>query len=492
MRRLAYIAALVAFLVALPASADAHPADRLLQHLVVTIYGDRVEATFAVGGGFLATSDLAAWIDIDGDQEFSELEAQRWLNSYLDDLSVTSGGVAVPLGSGNVRLEMPSYSHFSLALSPILVTVTVPGDGVESALPLVFSTTWRPDLSDIRVDVAETAGGKLAGPVYAGRTTHLTVSLDPTAPIAADDATDAIRWSSGGVVEEARRLFERPKTPWFVVAMLGIFAGMGALHAMQPGHGKTLVAAYLVATGGTPKDGVTLAGIVTATHTMSVYLLGILTLAASEWFLPSRVIPVLSVVSGLLVAGLGLMMLWRSLRRWLWTTPAPGGEAAHTHQHHVHHHHHYDHDHPHVHEHDHASLSDEEHARLHAAEIDQIYVERDGRRRVSFRQLAVLGVSGGIAPCPDALAILLLSAGIGQAAFGMVAIVAFSLGLAAVLVAFGVGVALLRPIFGRLLEQSSGKRGFAAGAFDRVVAISPVVSALVVLALGVGMLVAVA
>ncbi|MEZ4496340.1 MAG: hypothetical protein R2845_06040 [Thermomicrobiales bacterium] len=62
---------------------------------------------------------------------------------------------------------MPSYSHFSLALSPILVTVTVPGDGVESALPLVFSTTWRPDLSDIRVDVAETAGGKLAGPVYA-------------------------------------------------------------------------------------------------------------------------------------------------------------------------------------------------------------------------------------------------------------------------------------------------------------------------------------
>ncbi|MEZ4496341.1 MAG: hypothetical protein R2845_06045 [Thermomicrobiales bacterium] len=81
MRRLAYIAALVAFLVALPASADAHPADRLLQHLVVTIYGDRVEATFAVGGGFLATSDLAAWIDIDGDQEFSELEAQQWLHN---------------------------------------------------------------------------------------------------------------------------------------------------------------------------------------------------------------------------------------------------------------------------------------------------------------------------------------------------------------------------------------------------------------------------
>jgi ABC-type nickel/cobalt efflux system permease component RcnA len=288
-------------------------------------------------------------------------------------------------------------------------------------------------------------------------------------------------------VNEARALFERPKTPWFIVAMLGIFAGMGALHAIQPGHGKTLVAAYLVATGGTPRDAMTLAGIVTATHTLSVYALGMLTLLASEWFLPSRVIPVLSVVSGLLVAGLGAMMLWKSLGRWR----RPGVEPDHGHhlcQHDQEYSHVHDHDHGH-HHHDHGHLTDEEHARLHAAEIDQVFIERNGQRRVSFRQLAVLGVSGGIAPCPDALAILLLSAGIGQAAFGMVAIVAFSVGLAAVLVAFGIGVALLRPVIGRLLNREGRDRGFAGAALDRLVVVSPVVSALVVLGLGVAMLV---
>ncbi|MCC6705467.1 MAG: hypothetical protein IT334_11360 [Thermomicrobiales bacterium] len=500
MRRLLLIpfALLLALLMAAPA--EAHPADRLLQHLLITVHGDRIEVTIAVSGGFLATSELAASIDLDGDREFSPGEVQHWLGQYLRQVSVTRYGAVIPLGAGTVRLEAPTYSHFSLAMSPLLVTITIPGDGAQTALPISINTSYRPDLSDIRVDVAETAGGKLAGPVYAGRTTHLTVALDPTAPeTPVDGAEDALRWSPGGVVSEARELFERPKTPWFVVAMLGIFAGMGALHAIQPGHGKTLVAAYLVATGGTPRDAMTLAGIVTATHTLSVYILGMLTLLASEWFLPSRVIPVLSIVSGLLVAGLGAMMLWKSTRRWFRPASADhhhDHDHAHDHHHHdhdhAHDHHHHDHDHAHDHHHhDHGSLSDEEHARLHAAEIDQVFLERDGRRRVSFRQLAVLGVSGGIAPCPDALAILLLSAGIGQAAFGMVAIVAFSIGLAAVLVAFGVGVALLRPLFGRLMNRQGQDRGFAGVMLDRFVVISPVVSALVVFALGVAMLVAI-
>jgi ABC-type nickel/cobalt efflux system permease component RcnA len=469
-----------------PAPAAAHPADRLLQHLIITLHGDRVDATIALGGGFLATSDLARVIDRDGDGAFSEAEAQHWLEQFLNQVSVSRDGQAFPLGAGSVRLEMPNYAHFSLAMSPILVTITVPGDGAQSNLPVRISTDYRPDLSDIRVDVAETAGGKLTGPVYAGRATHLTVALDPSTPETMSDAAEAdMTWSAGGVVSEARELFERPKTPWFVAAMLGIFAGMGALHAIQPGHGKTLVAAYLVATGGTPRDAMILAGVVTATHTLSVYLLGLLTIVASEWFLPSRVIPVLSIVSGLLVAGLGAMMLWKSLRRWI--RPAP---VHHHHDYHHDHHHHHDHAHHH-HDHDHASLTDEEHARLHAAEIEQIYVEQNGTRRVSWRQLAVLGVSGGIAPCPDALAILLLAAGIGQALFGMVAIVAFSIGLATVLVAFGIGVALLRPMVGKLMSREERERGFAGALLDRFVVFSPVVSALVVLALGVAMLVAI-
>jgi nickel/cobalt transporter (NicO) family protein len=478
MRRLLLVFTILAALAVLvaPRQAAAHPADRLLQRLIVTIHGDQIEATFAVSGGLLATSELARSIDLNGDEAFSPEEAQAWLQRFTSQIAITRGGEPVPSDPAAIRLEMPRYNGFALGLSPLIVTFTVPtGETAQSGLDIAITNGYKPDLSDLRLDVVETAGGKLAGPAYPGRTVHLSVDVDPAVASAPTDAAAEVasRWSATGVVSEARSLFDRPKTPWFIVVMLGIFAGMGALHAMQPGHGKTLVAAYLVATGGTPRDAMTLAGIVTATHTLSVYLLGMLTLLASEWFLPSRVIPVLSVVSGLLVAAMGATMLWRATRRWRARTGP-------THEHHHEHHHH-----------DHASLTDEEHARLHAAEIDQVFVERAGRWRVSFRQLATLGVSGGIAPCPDALAILLLSAGIGQAAFGMIAIVAFSVGLASVLVAFGIAIALLRPAVSKLTASSTGDSGWLARTrtgLDRFIAVSPVVSAVVVCGLGLAML----
>jgi ABC-type nickel/cobalt efflux system permease component RcnA len=485
-RRLLFITMLAALAVCVtPRAAEAHPADRLLQHLIITIHGDRIEATFAVSGGLLATSELATSIDTNGDEVFSPEEGQAWLQRFTRQISITRAGELLPNDPAGIRLAMPAYNSFALGLSPLLVTFTLPtADQAQIGLRYAITNSYKPDLSDLRLDIAETEGGTLAEPAYPGRTVHLAVNVDPavaSGPVESA-AEVANRWSATGVVSEAQALFDRPKTPWFIVLMLGIFAGMGALHAVQPGHGKTLVAAYLVATGGTPRDAMTLAGIVTATHTLSVYVLGMLTLLASEWFLPSRVIPVLSVVSGVLVAGMGAMMLWRATQRWR------GDHARH------HHHHAHDHDHDHAHDHhhhDHAGLSDEQHARLHAAEIDQVFVEWDGRRRVSFRQLLTLGVSGGIAPCPDALAILLLAAGIGQAAFGMVAIVAFSVGLALVLVAFGIAIALLRPALGRITSPTTGDAGWLARArtgLDRLVTVSPVVSAMVVFGLGLAML----
>jgi hypothetical protein len=129
MRRFWFIALVLAIGAFIPAPAEAHPADRLLQHLIITVHGDRVDATFAVGGGFLATTDLAASIDRDGDEAFSDAEATLWLERYLDQISVMRNGQAVPLNTGSVRLEMPAYNHFSLAMSPILVTITIEGDG---------------------------------------------------------------------------------------------------------------------------------------------------------------------------------------------------------------------------------------------------------------------------------------------------------------------------------------------------------------------------
>jgi ABC-type nickel/cobalt efflux system permease component RcnA len=121
-----------------------------------------------------------------------------------------------------------------------------------------------------------------------------------------------------------------------------------------------------------------------------------------------------------------------------------------------------------------------------------VYVLANGRRRVALRQLVTLGVSGGIAPCPDALAILLLAIGIGQAAFGMIAIVAFSLGLSVVLVSFGLGVALVGPAWRRARASAGDRQGARmdrlTAPLGRLAAISPILSAIVVLGLGLGLL----
>lgn len=466
-----------------PARGEAHPADRLLQHLIVTIYGDHIEASYAISGGLLATSALAEKIDVNRDGQFSTEEATAWLESYTRQISIARDGELV--SPSKTSMSVTPMNEFSLGLSPLIVTMEIPtGATAKTIQSYAITNEYRLDLTDFRVDIADTAAGKLTSDAMPGRIVRFRVEVDPAVAASDDGAVDAAtRWSATGVVSEARDLFNRPKTPWFVALMLLIFAGMGALHALQPGHGKTLVAAYLVATGGTPRDAMTLAGIVTLTHTLSVYLLGMLTLLASEWFLPSRVIPVLAICSGLMVVAMGASMLWRSTRRWTArgfvpaTSFAFSGASGHGHTH--------------GYTHDHDFLDDEAHARMHARELDQVFVERDGRRRVGFRQLLTLGVSGGIAPCPDALAILLLSAGIGQAAFGMIAIVCFSIGLALVLVAFGIGVALVRPAMNRLSagrDRDSGWLGRVDHLLSSATIYSPVLSAVVVFILGIGML----
>jgi ABC-type nickel/cobalt efflux system permease component RcnA len=142
---------------------------------------------------------------------------------------------------------------------------------------------------------------------------------------------------------------------------------------------------------------------------------------------------------------------------------------------------------PSPHHHHHEGLSEEEHARLHLAEIEAATASGPGEGRVSLRSLVTLGVSGGLAPCPDALAILLLAVGINQLGFGMLAIVAFSLGLASVLVAFGLAIALAGPVWSRA-TRFRGERGSLGRLAGRLVAFSPVLSAGFVVLLGVGML----
>lgn len=246
----------------------------------------------------------------------------------------------------------------------------------------------------------------------------------------------------------------------FVLMAALIAAALGGLHALEPGHGKTIVAAYLVGSQGSAAHALLLGLIVTLTHTAGVYALGLLTLYASKYIVPDHLYPWLGIGSGLTIALLGLYMLGRRY-------------AGHGHTHGHHHHlgfggHSHDHElevHSHEHRHhpghSHQPPNDlPEHVDAPALPPAHIHEHHHHDHQgpghshgdhspFSYRQLVTLGVTGGIIPCPAALVVLLSAISLHRVAFGLYLIVAFSLGLAAVLISIGMVTVYAR----RLLSQ---------------------------------------
>ena len=214
-------------------------------------------------------------------------------------------------------------------------------------------------------------------------------------------------------------------TFWFLFPAALIAAGLGALHALEPGHGKTIVAAYLVGSRGTPRHAVLLGVIVTAAHTAGVYLLGAITLYASRWIVPEQLYPWLGITSGLMIAGLASYLLLRA-----WT-----GEVA-------------EHSHLSAESHSHwfTSLTRPRAARATCAAARTLEPEPTG---VPLRQLLALGITGGMVPCPAALVVLLSALSLHRVGLGLFLIVAFSLGLAAVLIVTGLLMVYARRFMAR-------------------------------------------
>jgi ABC-type nickel/cobalt efflux system permease component RcnA len=217
-----------------------------------------------------------------------------------------------------------------------------------------------------------------------------------------------------------------------VLVAMAASVGLGAFHALEPGHGKTVVAAYLVGSRGTVWHALILGLIVTVTHTAGVYVLGAVTLFASHYIVPERLYPWLGVTSGLIITGLGVSLFFRRY--------AVGAHLqAHPHTH--------DHSHPHGHYHDHAHAPGVEHAPTHDRHPPH---HQHPLSTVSTRDLLTLGVTGGIVPCPAALVVLLSALSLNRVGFGLLLIVAFSIGLAAVLIAIGVLMVYAHRLMARL------------------------------------------
>jgi nickel/cobalt exporter len=209
-----------------------------------------------------------------------------------------------------------------------------------------------------------------------------------------------------------------------LVLLLSAF-GWGMLHALSPGHGKAMVAAYLVGTRGTARHAVALGLTVTVTHTIGVFALGLVTLSLSQYVLPEQLYPWLNLASGLLIVGVGAGVLRARIAR-----------ARHERRHHHHDHHH------------------------HAPD------------RITARGLVAMGASAGLIPCPSALVVLLGAVAQHQIGLGLVLIVAFSAGLAATLVALG------------LLVVSASRITSRIGAAGRLTTIASAVSAVAIVAVG--------
>ncbi len=260
----------------------------------------------------------------------------------------------------------------------------------------------------------------------------------------------ALRTRDGRPADTSRdRLAELINVPVLtpMIALLGLLiaAGLGALHAFSPGHGKTVVGAYLVGSKGTARHAAFLGLTVTITHTAGVFALGMITLFASQYIVPERIFPILSFVSGAIVLVIGLTLFTRRLRR------ATGDSAS-------------------THSHDHAGADSLTHSHG-GVEHSHLPPGADGSA-VTWKSLLALGISGGLLPCPSALVVLLSAIALHRVGYGLLLVVAFSFGLAATLTAVG----LVFVYASRFVKRPSGE--------SRIVRLLPAFSALVIACVG--------
>ncbi|MBN1993826.1 MAG: PD40 domain-containing protein [Anaerolineae bacterium] len=478
--------------------AQAHPADMYFQTHTIHLTPAGLRLTWSVFLGPLLVPLVYTDVDRNRDQAVSSAEAQAWAEIILPGFSVAFDDSALAWRLEGI--EWPTdFNAMQTGDETILIHLAAdwPANlAGEHQLTLnnqyqeAISVNWfyLHGLEGVLFQKPTQDNGRL-------EVDFLLPESSETTPVAADEewqtywdsgtpslpalASRAVLQSAMGQTVAASAEANRPiavltdlvrapelSAPFYLLA-LGIAVVLGALHSLTPGHGKTVVAAYLIGSRGTTLHAISLGTIVTLTHTGSVFVLGLITLAASQYILPTHLSFILEIISGLLIVGLGASLLYQRWRIWRKATVGDDGHHndGHHHDHphdghHHHHHHHHDHSpgHHHHHHHDHSPDHHHHHAPLAGD--------------VSWRSLVALGVSGGLVPCPDAIAILLVAIALNRIMLGLSLIVAFSLGLAVVLIFIGLAMVHSRRLFDKM------------DAFNRWAPLMPVASAVIVLALG--------
>jgi nickel/cobalt exporter len=421
-----FLVALALCLVALGASAGAagaHPLGNFTTNQLVQV---RIDRDQAVAHYILDQAEIPTFqaLQQHGASSAAELDAAEEQAIADEILAEVSEGLTLRANGGPVAVGEPTDVALSFPAGQGGLDLT--------RLEADFATPLPEDVTDVAVDNGAFAGrrGWTAVQVLAGGGTDVVSSVPATDPTdglrgypsdllssPSDERSASFEVSPGngavtapeGLTSDEETTSDRSPDGFantlasgdahglLILFLLAAAFGWGALHALSPGHGKAMVAGYLVGARGTPRHAAILGVTVTVTHTISVFALGLVTLALSQYVLPEDLYPWLTLSSGVLVIAIGLSVMrsrfarWRRLRR--------------------------------------PSVADHPHDHSHAPE-----------GTITMRSLLALGVSGGMVPCPSALVVLIAAISQHRVGLGMLLITAFSLGLAATMTAVGLAV----------------------------------------------------
>jgi ABC-type nickel/cobalt efflux system permease component RcnA len=512
------------------AAADAHPLGNFTRNLYtgLTVSPDRVSIDRVVDLAEIPAFQERQRMDADGDGVVDDAEAAGYrrqaCTAQAADLSVSTAGRRLPLtvdsatltfpgGAGGLatlrlecRLSTPSAGATQLDVDDHAFTgrlgwheITAVGDGVAFVGSDVPSTSLSRRLTTYPADLLQSPVDRRTARLH-WRSAGAAAAADGSAVVGLDPVTAAAPRGVDSATRAFTDLIGRQRlTVTFTLIALLLAMALGGLHALSPGHGKTLMAGYLLGVGGRVRDAVTIGLAVTVTHTAGVLALGLL-LAASAQFAPERAYPWLGLVSGLLAVGIGATLLRTALRR-LRTASAVGrrqaGKPARRHP---------EpaslvttaagsairegpgtrpqrpdgaldedarHDHPPAHEVD--SDTNGEHVHDHGPHGHTHAVPA---RRVGLLGLLWLGLAGGMVPSPSAIVVLLAGFAQHRAWFGLALVAAYGVGMALTLVC--TGLVLVRA--GALLSRMSSRRGH--GRLASLAARLPVAAACAVLLTG--------
>lgn len=429
MKRIYWFAIVLTIVISMPVGAHPMGNFSINHYSRFQFVGSELRLHYVIDFAEIPTFQEMRELDPDGDKKITSQESEAYLsarteqfrrklelvtNNRAKELQIRNRRIQVLPGAGGLPV-LQVIVDFEIPYSHLLLSQTNQLDYKDNNFPERIG--WK------EIVIAKQEAAKIIRTTAADqdRSSELTkYPQDPTTTApqelsaqivfgmpSSDFTTDEIGGSqitmSANRNDRFTALISRAQlTPEIIFFSLLVAFCLGAMHAMSPGHGKTIVAGYLVGSRGTAWHAILLGATVTLTHTIGVFVLGLLSLYFSKYILPEKLYPWIGILSGFSIVVIGIYLFWKRLQN-----------IRHVHSHS--HHHRHDHD---------------EHGHSH--------VPADPRNgQITWKSLLTIGISGGALPCPSALVVLLSAISLHRIGFGLLLIVAFSLGLAIVLTSIG-------------------------------------------------------